>query len=284
MAPECGPISQAERRKVRRKVPGKNFIKNWFKFLSGTKWPIKFPYKLAFCVWGALLYALIMLLTVLWQYPKAIDKTPLIFLSGVGLGSAFLWWITLPFAVAANENRWHPGGVVTSLSYILWHCMVAISFAWICGTDQITSAGANRIVYIVIDLFFILAIVVICCCNASQTIIVLAETIREDNRKEIRQAIRAFQQFKYKMFGTTINNYVAVVSAKPVIYFIFLIVSIMIIGFNTYVVLTTGNNNANAAISWVFLLRNILALFLVTSLVLWYQSAFNFIKREVYKP
>ncbi len=275
MAPDFVPTSQS----ARKKIPGKHFIKNWFKFLVNP-WPIEFPFKLAFRL-IALAYAATMMFTILWNYPNAIDTTILIFSTVVGLGSAFIWWITLSFAVAANEDRWHLGGYITLLFYLLWHCLVAIVFAGIYGAEPNSSQEISPFVYVVTDLFIIFAGVVVFGCNTSQSIIALAETIRKDERREIRQAIRAFQQFKYTRVGVDLYNYIAAVSTRPDLYVIGWIISSAVIGFNIYQVTTSIDTQTLR--SWVFFMRNIFALILVTWLVFWYQAAFKYIQREVYK-
>ncbi|NIM10452.1 MAG: hypothetical protein GTO45_00535 [Candidatus Aminicenantes bacterium] len=266
--------------RARRMLPSKDFLKFWFKFIL-RKWPIQFPHKMIFRIGGALLYAAVMLLTFLFHFTKSMDQPMMIFLGGVGVGSAFIWWITLPFAVAANEDRWHSGGFVTSIFYLLWHCVVALGFTWMGGIDKVSSSGTNQLIYLVSDLFFILVAVVICGCNTSQTIIALAETVRNDERRDIRQAIRAFQQFKATMLGVDLYNYIAIVSIRPDLYLYILIISTAIIGFNIYQIMIPANVMTLGL--WVFLGRNTVALMLVTWLVFWYYAAFKFLQREVYK-
>ena len=275
MAPEYVPTSQS----ARRKMPGKNFITHWFNFLTG-KWPILFPYKLGFR-FAALLYAATVTLTLLWHNLKPIDNNMLIFFIVVGVVSAFIWWFTLPFAAAANENRWYPGGFITAIFYALWHIIVALGFIWICGVEPGANQEPSRLVYLITDLFLIFAGVVIYGCNTSQTIIALAETIRMDGRRETRQAIRAFQQFKYKMLGVDLYNYMPMVSIRPDIYLYMWLGSMAIIIFNIYQVMIAGEVEIRGLL--IFITRNVFALMLITWLVFWYQSAFKFIQREVYK-
>ncbi|MCK4762925.1 MAG: caspase family protein [Candidatus Aminicenantes bacterium] len=275
MAPEIIPACQDSR----TKTPGKNFIKNWFKFLWG-QWPIVFPFKTVFRL-ASLLYAAAMTLTVIWHSPAETNDTLVIFYGAVGLGSVLIWWLTLPFAAAANEERWHSGGYVTLLFYLLWHCLVALVFAWLCGVVPITNRESNRFIFLVTDLFFILAGIVIFAINTSQTIISLAETVRPDERREIRQAIRVFEQFKSKMVGVDLYNYVAAVSVRPNLYIYGWIVSAAVIGFNIYQVLATVD--IVTVYLWTFLVRNIFLLVLVTWLVFWYHAAFKTIQKEVYK-
>ncbi len=263
----------------RRKFPGEHFIKNWFKFLWG-KWPITFPFKPAFR-FAALLYAVTMTLTVFIHYQKTMDNTMVIFLLGVGVGSVFIWWLTLPFAVAANENKWHPGGYMTPMFYLLWHCVVAIGFAFLFGTEHNIGGNPHQFAYLIIDLFFLFVGVVVFGCNTSQTIIALAETVRKDDRREIRQAIRAFQQFKYKMLWVDLYNYIPIVPIRPDLYLYFGVISAVVIVFNIYQVIIAAE--LQGILFLIFVARNLFILILVAWLVFWYQSAFNYIKREVYK-
>jgi MFS family permease len=264
---------------ARRKLPGKHFIKNWFKFLWG-KWPITFPFKPAF-LFAGLLYAVTMTLTVLVHCQKTIDNTMVPFLLGVGVGSLFAWWLTLPFAAAVNENQWHPGGYITPIFYLLWHCGVAIGVAALFGTEHSIGRNPHQFAYLVIDLFFLLVGVVVFGCNTSQTIIALAETVRKDDRREIRQAIRAFQQFKHKMLWVDLYNYIPMVPVRPDLYLYFGVISAAVIAFNIYEVIIAAE--FQGVLFLMFVARNLFILMLVAWLVFWYQSAFNYIKREVYK-
>jgi hypothetical protein len=275
LAPEFVPTSQSER----KKWPSKNFLKYWFEFLLG-KWPIKFPFKPAFYFAG-LLYAAIVILTILTHCLKPIDHTIMLFLLGTAVGSVFTWWITLPFAVAANEDKWHPGGYITPFFYLLWHCLVAIGFLLFCDGQHSLSGEHNHFIYLIIDLFYILAGVVVFGCNSSQIIIILAETIRPDDRREIRQAICAFQQFKYKMLGVDLYNFIPMVPIRPDLYLYFGVISGAVIVFNTFQVMIAGE--LETARRLIFVTRNVLAFMWVAWLVFWYHSAFKFIQREVYK-
>jgi hypothetical protein len=275
LAPEFVPAAHD----ARRKLPGKHFIKNWFKFLWG-KWPITFPFKPAF-LFAALLYAVTMTLTVLVHCQKTIDHTMVLFLLGVGVGSLFIWWLTLPFAAAVNENKWHPGGYITPIFYLLWHCGVAIGVASLFGTEHSIGGNPHHFVYLIIDLFFLFAGVVVFGCNTSQTIIALAETVRKDDRREIRQAIRAFQQFKHKMLWVDLYNYIPMVPVRPDLYLYFGVISAAVIVFNIYEVIIAAE--FQGILFLMFVARNLFILMLVAWLVFWYQSAFNYIKRDVYK-
>jgi hypothetical protein len=275
LAPKFVPTSQSER----KKWPGKNFLKYWFEFLLG-KWPIKFPFKPAFYFAG-LLYAAFVTLTILTHCLKPIDHTILLFLLGTAVGSIFTWWVSLPFAVAANEDKWHPGGYVTPFFYLLWHCMVVIGFLLLCDGQHSIGGEPNHFIYLIIDLFYILAGVVVFGSNSSQIIIILAETIRPDDRREIRQAVCAFQQFKYKRLGVDLYNFIPMVPIRPDLYLYFGVISAAVIVFNTFQVMIVGELETTRWL--IFVTRNVLAFMWVAWLVFWYHSAFKFIQREVYK-
>ena len=276
MAPEYVPGFLG----ARKKVPGKNFITYLYEFLL-DKWPIQFPYKSLLREGGALLYALTMFFTLLIHCPKTTDNTIQLYLGCVALGSAFLWWVTLAYTVSVNEERWYPGGFVPTISYGLWHCVIALSFAWICGGGSGVDPGLQQLLYLAADLFLILMAVVIFGCNASQTIIALAETIRPGERREIRQAIRAFQQFKYKMLGVDLFNFVPMVPARPGLYLYIWVLSTVVIAFHIYQTMVAAELES-VHISMI-VIRDIVAFCLITWLVFWYQAAFRFIRREVYK-
>ncbi len=268
--------------RARLKLPGKHFIGNWFKFLGG-KWPIKFPLRFAFWYVGAFLYAAVMMLTVILHWPGGMGDRALLFFIAVGLGSALLWWALLPFAVAVNEARWHSGGYITSILFLLWHCGGVLWFARMYGTAQNMGLPREGIIYLAMEFFLILAGVVICGCNASQTIISLAETIRTDERREIRQAIRVFQQFKYRILGVDLYNYVATVVARPVLYLFILSIAIVMVVINSYQVMAAYGTAASERINpVVFFLRNGLVLLFMAWLTFWYDAAFKYIQKEVY--
>lgn len=278
MAPRWVPLSH----RSRKTRPGKFFIKYWFQYLFG-KWPLLFPLKLGFQLGGALLYGMVMLLTVIWHSAQASPPfSSFLFWAVIGLGSAFTWCLSISFAAAVNEDRWFAGGYGTILLYLFWHGVVVLSFWALFGTEPHPSSGITKIYYLVSDLFLIFIAVVICGCNTSQTIIAIAETLRPENeRGDIRQAIRVFQEFKTKTFGVSLYNYIPMVSAKPFFYYWIFGGVLLIVGFNIYEVMAALG--AGAIYWWVFLLRNILALVLVAWLIIWYASAFSYLQKEVYK-
>ncbi len=262
MAPVLVPTSQ----RMRKKRPGKTFLSNWMNYLT-RQWPVFFPLKRMYLLGGALLYAAVMMLTILWQYPE----TSLLFVFPVGLGSMLTWWIVPAFAVAANEERWHAGGYVTLLIFFAWHGCVTLGFA----------LGTGGLSYLPFDLFLIFIVVVIFVCNPSQTIIAMAETIRNDERREIRLAIRMFQQYKTTMVGVDLYNFVAVLSARPDFYLRLLVVAGALLAFNTYDLV--WGTEARGGTLWYLLIRNMAAMLMICWQVVWYHSAFKHIQHEVYR-
>jgi len=254
----------------------------WSKYIFG-KWPLLFPLKQAFRLGGALLYAAVMLLTVIWHSAQVYSPfSSLLSWTVVGLGSILTWWLSISFAVAVNENRWFTGGYLTLIFYLLWHGIVVLGYAILSGTGPRTPDGIPEIYYLVSDLFLIYVVVVICGCNTSQTIIAIAEPLRRENeRGDIRMAIRVFQEFKKKTFGVSLFNYIPMVSAKPVFYYWIFGGALVIVAVNIYEVMTVLG--ADVIYRWVFLLRNVSALVLVAWLMIWYASAFTYLQKEVYK-
>lgn len=275
MAPVLAPTSHG----LRKKLPTRRLLEYWFKFLFAP-WPIRFPFKTAFLL-TAFLYAAGMTMAVIWHAPAVIDNTMRLFFAGVGVGSALLWWFMLPFSAAVNEDRWHAGGYVTHLFYLVWHCIIVLVFARVCGVDLGADQEAGRFFFLVSDLFFIWAGIVIFGVNPAQSIIALAEPIRNDDRREIRQAIRAFQQFKFRRVGVDLYNFLAAVSVRPDVYLIGWGISVLIIAFNIYQV--GAILEVVTVRLWVLTVRNIVFLVMVTWLVYWYQAAFKYIQREVYR-
>jgi hypothetical protein len=266
---------------ARKKRPGKDFFTYWSTYLTGP-WPITFPFRFLFRLAG-LLYAGLMMFTMMWYYQDAIHNTSMqIFFGVIGLGSFLIWWITLSFAAAANEDRWHLGGYFTLLFYLVWHGIVIMSLVWIEGIEPHVPGVSNPFLHLLIDHFYIFGGVVLLSCNASQTIIAIAETLRSDDRRDIRQAIRVFQEFKHTLVGVDLYNHIAQVSARPDLYFYGWIVVIAVTGSNLY------KNGVSlyllgAQHFWILLVRDIIAILFVTWLVFWYYAAYKFFQREVYK-
>jgi len=274
MAPGYVPAAQD----ARRKIPSKQFLKYWSKFLT-KPWPIDFPFRWAYYLAG-LLYAGAVMFTVLWNSQGAIRTMPVqVFSWIVGFGSLFIWWLTLPFAVASNEDYWHIGGYFTALFYFIWHSIVVIGFLWIYHLNPLEIQKTMLWDSLIFEMFFLFVGVVVFGCNASQTVIALAEILRPDERKDIRQAIRVFQQFKYTLIGVDLYNYVAQISVKPEVYFYGWIVSIACVGGSLIKRLGEGVDRY----THIIVVRETLAMVLVTILVFWYYSAYKHFQHEVYK-
>ncbi len=276
MAPAHAPSKQD----LRRSRPSRSFLAYWRRYLFG-RWPVEVTRKHMLREGGAFLYGGTMLFTLLWFCPAGLGLTRLGLSAAVGLGSALLWWLMIPFAVAANEDGWLAGGYVTGASCVLWHAMVLLSFSIVpsANTGYFLRAP-NVVIFLGVDLFLIMATVIICGCNASQAIIALAETIRKDERREIREAISAFRQFRKRFWDVDLFNLVAMVSARPSLYHVVLGLAAAL--------LAVSSIHASAVFSQtprlsIILLRNAFALVLVAWQVFWYQAAFKFIQKEVYK-
>jgi len=263
----------------RRAIPGKSFFSKWMSYLAG-KWPIKFPYRWSYNL-GGLFYSLAMALTLLWHNSSDMDSNIPMFAAMVSLGSAMIWLITTPFTVAANEERWHAGGYVAGLFYLAWHLFIAIFFFIYWKDTSLINGSPSEFIYLCIDLFFLTAAVLIFGNNAGQTIIALAETIRGDERGEIRQAIQAFLQFKYKPLGVDLYNSIATVSVRPDLYFLFWLIVMGVCIFNIYQVMIEAKLEGLRSI--IFISRNVFAMFMVSWMVFWYHAAFKFLQKEIYK-
>lgn len=274
IAPET--ISNAQ--DLRRKIPSRQFLKYWFKFLAKS-WPIVFPFRWAFYLAG-LFYACTVMFTVLWNSQDAVQTMPVQVFSWIaGIGSAFLWWLTIPFAVASNEDYWHIGGYFTVLFYFLWHGIVVIGFLWIYHLNSLQAQKSMLPDSLIFEMFFLFVGVMVFGCNASQTVIALAEPLRSDHRREIRQAIRVFQQFKYTLIGVDLYNYVALISLRPDVYFYGWIVSIVFVGGSLMQRLALGVEKYQQ----IIIVRETLIMALVTILVFWYYSAYKHFQHDVYK-
>ena len=225
---------------------------------------------------GALWYGFVMFLVFMNAFGSegpVIFEMPFI----IGLLSALLWWLMIPFAVASNEDFWHSGGYVTASAVALWHIVVfSVYFVLTASYPTVDTAQFN----LGIQLFFLMVVVIVCGCNASQAIISLAETIRTDDRREIRQAVQVFRQFLKRIWHADFYNYVAMVSARPIAYHIFLgFVFLMVLGSSVYIYV----NHTKMLNPGITLLRNVSILIFTAWLVFWYEAAYRFIQKEVNK-
>jgi hypothetical protein len=279
MAPVYVPMAY----KAARSLPGKLFFRHWYKSLFG-KWRVGFPLKNGFRIGGGLLYALILVLSIIWQSAKAEPPASLIvFWVVVGVGSFVTWWSSLSFAVAVNEDRWFLGGYLTLVFFLVWHGIIALWFGLIFGfeVNPVDQTNLPKLYHIGSDLFLFYVTVAICGINASQAIIALAETLRpEHERGDIRQAIRAFQEFRKKSYGVTIYNSIPMVTARPILYFVYLFFAVIIVGYNIFDVIP--DVGLGALNWWVFLLRNMLTLVWVSWLSVWYLAAFMSLRMQLY--
>lgn len=274
VAPE--PAGSAQ--ELRRSKPSKDFLTYWMKFTFG-KWPIEIHHQFMVREGTMIIYGALMFYTILLNSSLGTAFTT--FAIVVGFLSVFLWFVMLPFAVAANEDRWVEGGYVTAITFFVWHVVVFVAYLLMSNLPPPHTipdpAGLNT-VNLAIELFLILAVIVVCGCNATQAIISLAETVRKDERREIRQAIQIFRQFRKRVWNVDLYNYVAMVSARPVLYYVVLAIAVVLIIWNTLQSMESTNG-----LDGILLMRNAFALLLVAWLVFWYESAFKYIQKEVYK-
>jgi len=76
-------------------------------------------------------------------------------------------------------------------------------------------------------------------------------------------------------------NYIPMVPIRPDLYLHFGIISAAVIVFNIYQAIIAAE--LQEVLFLIFVARNLFIFTLVTWMVFWYQSACNYIKREVYK-
>ncbi len=173
---------------------------------------------------GALLYGMILLLTMQWflQLGGVASWTTAI---GWGLLGALLWWLFVPFAVAANEDCWHAGGYVTSLSFTALHILLWFRL-WIhmSGLDGAKWNAETILLWSGVELFVLLAIVIVFGCNGVQGMLAISDNIREEpDRRDISEALRVFRHFRMgRSTDAKLSNLIAMVSASPRVYYILL--------------------------------------------------------------
>lgn len=264
VAPEPSPSAHD----LRRSWPSKGFINTWRRYLLGG-WPVTISHKHVLREGGAFWYGVTMLLTLL-QFCTETSFSCLAIGIAMGFLSAMLWWLLIPFAVAANEDYWHAGGYLTGIFYLIWHGFVFLLFAIVLNSDPSTAIRLG------FELLFILAAVIICGCNASQAIIALAEPLRQDSRRNLPEAIFAFLQFRHKVWQVDLNNFIAMVSARPELYLAVLGVAALLLGADTYRLLEAPQQG-------IRLLRNVAAFVFVAWQVFWYTADFKFLQRELFK-
>ena len=275
------PHQARSKHDLRRRLPSSQFLFYFKKYLFG-QWPVPLSRKSMVREGGAFLYAGIMFWTLAWYCPQSLGFNRWILASGVGIASALLWWIMIPFSIAANEDGWLEGGYITAISVFLWHV-----FVFFLTSSQLrikfheSLYDVSRILtFLGLDLFLIMMAVIIFGCNAVQAIIALAETVRKDDRREIREAVEAFRQFRTRLWHVDLNNLVAMVSARPVVYFC--IMGIAMIFLCLSITNTLISHAADPGI-WIILFRDAFFLVFLAWQAFWYAAAFQFIQREVYK-
>lgn len=274
------PVEARSKQDLRRRWPSRRFGGYLRRFMWGP-WPIEFSRRHMFREGGAFLYAGTLALTLMWFSWLGMGQTQWMIALVGGLGGAVLWWATLAVAVAANEDGWHEGAYVAAISYLLWHGVMLVVLALSMNAGATDPAEqASVLTALAVHLFLIYLIVLVFGCNASYAIIALAEPLRTDQRREIREAITAFRQFRSRAWHVDIFNLLAMVSARPsVYYYVFAVVVLVVAAHTAYVSLSEAAGSG----LWIILLRNLFVLVLAAWAVFWYSSAFQFLRREVYK-
>jgi uncharacterized caspase-like protein len=274
------PAPAQSKQDLRRTWPSRQFCSYFRRFLVGP-WPVKVVPKHMFREWGGVFYAGTILLTLLWFLPPSLGAVRWVFAGTAGAGSWLLWWTAVAFAVASNEDGWHPGGWIAALSYFVWGCLLLAVFGVLFAVRASAFHGDVRVlVSFGAQMLFIVWAAIIFGANASQAIIALAETVRDDERREIREAITAFRQFRTRVFNADFFNLVAMMSARPIAYTaVFLAGLIAVIGHTAYVII----EEAQSPLLWLGLLRNAFGAMLMAWGTVWYSTAFRFLQREVYK-
>jgi hypothetical protein len=272
------PARAWSKQDLRRPWPSPRCLGYVRRFLFGP-WPVEFTRKHMFREGGAALYAGAMLLTLLWFSPVSLGAARWPLILAAGIGSAVLWWLLPALAVAVNEDGWHPGGYLLGIAVFLWHGLV---FAWylllLAAHPEAVVAAREPAVYLFLDLFLLMFVVLAFGCNASGAIIALAEMVRRDERREIRQASHVFLQFRTRLWHVDIFNLIPMVSARPAVYYVALIVAYALIGLNFVQSFAQYRDDPGF---WSIVLRDVFVLVLVAWQAFWYSAAFMFLKREV---
>jgi len=266
---------------IRRQSPSPGFKRYFSDYLFGP-WPVKFTRRRMLREGGAFLYGMILMLTALWFAPSD-NASAWVSAIGWGIAGALLWWLFVPFAVAANEDCWHSGGYVTAIAFVVLHVALWVMLAWR-GLPLDSDVWKPGVALCVsgAELFFFLSAVIIFGCNAVQGIICLADNIRDEPaRRSMTEALRVFRQFRMgHLMNVDVSNLIATVTACPKVYFMALGLFIAILAGDTLFYLLSFSGEQRL---WIALLRNAFGLVFLLWLVYWFDAAFQFLERDISK-
>jgi hypothetical protein len=277
------PSPRGRRQDLRRTSPSPRFWRLFAAYLFGP-WPVLLSRRRMFRTGGALLYALTLMLTMLWFGAIAGQPDRWLFAGGWGVAAAMLWWLFPSFAVAANEDRWHSGGYVTATAFVVLHALAWLSL-WetlgcVSAGDWLGPVGTRTLCGA--ELFVLLVVVIVFGCNAAQAIIALAETIRDEpDRRDLTEALQVFRQFRAgRAWNVDLSNFIGMVSAHPRVYFrVMMLISVLLAADAVFCLLAFSDH----AFVWMPLLRDGVALVFTFWLAFWHNAAFQFIERQISK-
>ena len=274
--------------KMPRNRPSRNFITYFLSYLWGN-YPLKLLYPKLIREGNAVCYSIVISATIFgWlleaqRITRLQDITGAIFLvSGIfAITSFILWWLIIPFIMAANEDRWFFGGYITILVTILWHIFVFLLLFFF--IKQYSPYHSLYVTLLGGELFLIMGAFLVYGCNSLQAMIALAEPLRKDGRGEIRHAIRIFQQFKKKQFNVDVSNFIPQISAKPIMYFWVYLFCFSILSIHTtYFIFLLIFYDYSPLRGSATLIRNCFLFLFITIQLLWYNSMFHRLQRELY--
>jgi hypothetical protein len=218
----------------------------------------------------ALLYGLVMALTV-WVFAARTGQTAWeIPVAVVGIGSGLIWIAAYALAGAANEMRWHAGGYVSASLTLVWHLAVSLFLVALNGDLTGTAFEADTAVFwLVVDLVILSCVMVVFGHNAVQCIIALADMVKRDLRVAGR---RAFVQLEQQWINADIDNVIAMTSAHPKLYYVAGLVGSVLAVAHALYVLATKNADRFAAVQ---LSRDFALLVLIQWQVNWFGASYR---------
>jgi hypothetical protein len=284
LAPEYVPLTY----KTTRHFPSREFLKFLGAFLF-DKSPLKINQIHTFRELGGGLYALIIFLTFLgWSLTvDNISILKVLFSLGVAGVSFLLWWFMVPLLISANEDRWFYGGYIPLAAFIVWHFSLFLILIL-----PKSGVASGSIPLVGIELFLIMGGVIFYGCNTLQSIIVFSEPFRDDERREMRQAMRIFLQFRNRMLNVDAANLIPLLSARPDFYVgvTFLAVALIIFDGSCFILSLVNPSLTNPLVAFkttslvkeIAILQDGALLIFVLVQLLWYTSAYHSLRKIFY--
>ncbi|MCP4656680.1 MAG: caspase family protein [bacterium] len=256
-------------RPPRRRRPGAGFLRRWRQSIFGP-WPYRDVSAGRFLRFGfGTLYGVVVFLEVLILGAPAIAARWWSLAVLCGLASVLVWLAVSGFSIAANEHRWHRGGYLGNVSFVLWNLLLLVT------TIHLPGAGESEVaLYYGVDLVLVMGLTGILGFNCLHLILALATLLSEGKDHILR---RILVDLNAKLMDVRMPNAIPVVSAHPRVYIrLFgLYVNLFILGHSLNVLMSP-----DPIVSALKLTRNAVLITLILWQVFGFEAAYKQIERK----